>query len=214
MKGIHAQCVAFIVYTALQAFAQRDARGDGERPQRCPGQPDLQVQRPRMGPWNRDLTILRSRDGTTFRESKRFVERGGVPCLTQDPKGRLIGVFQWFPMERREDFDKIGVMASEDTGTNWSAPRAVEFKDLPAEYDRQFDPTLVTLDGGSRTATTSWSSRASFAPTRRWTRRGAAIWQALPDATGPSRCRATRNDHVSPTSPRTACRRLGSHLNI
>ena len=49
--------------------------GDGERPQRRPGQPDLPVQRPRTGPWNRDLNILRSSDGTTFGESKLFVER-------------------------------------------------------------------------------------------------------------------------------------------
>ena len=151
MKGKTFALSLFVAVTALPAPAQRAdlpdrPPRDGERPLRRPDQPDQP--RVRMGPWNRDLNILRSRDGLTFSESKVFVERGGVPCLAQDKSGRLIAVFQWFPMDRREDFDKIGVVFSEDGGKNWTAPRAIEITGQPAELERAFDPTLVSLDDG------------------------------------------------------------------
>lgn len=116
-----------------------------ERPLRQPGR--TASPRP-AGPWNRDLYILHSIDGTKFGERKLFAERAGVPCLTQDARGRLVAVFQWFPFERRESFDKIAVAFSEDGGRTWTEPRTVEFSQLPAEYERQFDPTIVHLADG------------------------------------------------------------------
>src|SRR5688572_2267967 len=62
---------------------------------------------PGSGPWNNDLVIAESTDGRRFGEPRRFVERGGVPSLIRDGKGRLIAAFQWFPFDRREAFDRI-----------------------------------------------------------------------------------------------------------
>jgi hypothetical protein len=126
--------------------AQNNAPADpgANRPARRPANPAL----PRMGPWNNDLELFRSRDGKSFSPATTFVERAGVPCLTQDAQGRLIAVFQWFPMDRREDFDRIAVAFSTDQGATWTEPRRVTFTGLPAEYVRQFDPTLVSLPDG------------------------------------------------------------------
>lgn len=48
---------------------------------------------PGSGPWNNDLVIAESADGRRFGEARRFVERGGVPSLIRDSKGRLIAAF-------------------------------------------------------------------------------------------------------------------------
>ena len=135
-------------YVGMAAEQPRPQRGeDGER---------MRPQRRQGAPWNNDLKMLRSMDGMEFTERTTFVERAGVPCLTQDKNGRLIAVFQWFPFERRDAFDKIAVKFSEDSGKTWSAPRAIELNTLPPGYDRAFDPTLVALaDGGFRLYFTS-----------------------------------------------------------
>jgi len=112
---------------------------DGER---------MRPQRRQTGPWNNDLKLLRSKDGVEFSERSSFVERAGVPCFTQEKSGRLLAVFQWFPFDRREAFDKIAVKFSEDSGKTWSAPRVIELDTLPPGHDRAFDPTLVTLPDG------------------------------------------------------------------
>ncbi len=141
----------FVGTAAEQPRPQRGEGGerprDGER---------MRPQRRQGTPWNNDLKLLRSKDGMEFTEGTTFVERAGVPCLTQDKNGRLIAVFQWFPFERRDAFDKIAVKFSEDSGKTWSAPRAIELNTLPPGYDRAFDPTLVALaDGGFRLYFTS-----------------------------------------------------------
>lgn len=132
-----------LVLPAWPLLAQREPVPPVEaRPGRRPA---LQ---PRMGPWNRDLQLLRSTDGKAFRPDGLFVERAGVPCLARDKQGRLIAVFQWFPLDRREAFDRIAVRFSDDDGRTWTDPQRVEFADLPEEYARQFDPTLVPLEDG------------------------------------------------------------------
>ncbi|MFM1770213.1 MAG: hypothetical protein RJA22_2742 [Verrucomicrobiota bacterium] len=125
--------------------AQNNAPADpgANRPRRL-ANPAL----PRMGPWNNDLELSRSRDGKPFSQPTTFVERAGVPCLAQDAQGRLIAVFQWFPMDRREDFDRIAIAFSTDKGATWTEPRRVTFTGLPEDYVRQFDPTIVVLPDG------------------------------------------------------------------
>lgn len=138
---------SFSTFASTAAEPQRPTRaGDDERPR---DSERMRPQRRQTGPWNNDLKLLRSKDGMEFTERTAFVERAGVPCLTQDKNGRLIAVFQWFPFEQREAFDKIAVKFSEDSGKTWSASRAVELDALPPGYDRAFDPTLVTLEDGS-----------------------------------------------------------------
>jgi hypothetical protein len=102
----------------------------------------------RPGPWDNDLVIATSKDGLVFEKATRFVERGGVPHVATDAKGRLIAVFQWFPFEKPEAFDKVGVRISEDNGKSWSEPKPIVVKNLPEGYARPFDPTLVLLEDG------------------------------------------------------------------
>ncbi len=111
------------------------------RPQRG-GNPEFN------GPWNHDLVLLESSDGANFTNRQVFVERAGVPCILRESKGRLSAVFQWFPFDRREAFDKVAVVFSSDEGNTWTKPELVVVKDLPEDYQRPFDPTLVQLDDG------------------------------------------------------------------
>jgi len=100
------------------------------------------------GPWNRDLDMATSVDGVRFSRTKRFVERGGVPCIARIGKGQLMAVFQWFPLDKRERFDKIAMVISEDDGDTWTLPQTVAFDGMPDYLYRQFDPTLVVLEDG------------------------------------------------------------------
>jgi hypothetical protein len=68
--------------------------------------------------------------------------------VVRDGKGRLAAVFQWFPFERREAFDRVAVSFSPDEGKNWSAPQPITVAGLPASYQRPYDPTLVLLGDG------------------------------------------------------------------
>ena len=79
----------------------------GRRP---PGPPNEQ------GPWNRDLQRYESHDGRKFERVGTFIERAGVPCVIRDAKQRLVAVFQWFPFDREQAFDKVAVVFSEDEG--------------------------------------------------------------------------------------------------
>src|SRR5688572_24635739 len=65
-------------------------------------------------PWQCDLLLFTSRDGQTFERSKVFVQGAGVACVIRDARNRLVAVFQWFPSDRREAFDKVAVAFSED----------------------------------------------------------------------------------------------------
>lgn len=136
----------FQSFTCLSAEPGRPPRdGQGERPR--DGE-RMRPQRLQGTPWNNDLLLLRSKDGMEFSDRTVLVERAGVACLTQDKNGRLIAVFQWFPFDQREAFDKIGVKFSENSGKTWSAPRAIELDALPPGHERAFDPTLVALEDG------------------------------------------------------------------
>ncbi len=100
------------------------------------------------GPWNRDLYILESSDGLKFEKFKVFAERGGVPSLIQDAQGKLIAAFQWFPIEKRDSFDRVAVCFSSDHGKTWSDPESIVVNGLPEDYMRPFDPTLTLLEDG------------------------------------------------------------------
>ncbi len=100
------------------------------------------------GPWKNDLSLWESKDGLRFQRVGVFVERGGVPSLARVGKGRLVSVFQWFPFDHEEAFDRVGVRISEDDGETWSEPEAIRVKGLPESYERPYDPTLVPLEDG------------------------------------------------------------------
>lgn len=112
--------------------------------------PDSLGQDPRLdyGPWNRDLEWHESSDGLTFVKKGIFVERGGVPSLTKAADGRLVAVFQWFPLSDREAFDRVAFMVSSDQGSKWTPPALIRVSGQPPNLYRVFDPTLVALPGG------------------------------------------------------------------
>ncbi|MBI2925890.1 MAG: exo-alpha-sialidase [Verrucomicrobia bacterium] len=105
-------------------------------------------ERPERGPWNRDLYLSESADGRSFGNERVFVERGGVPTLVRDTRGRLVAAFQWFPFDQCESFDRVAVMISEDDGKTWSRTKTIHVEGLPADFMRPFDPTLAVLDDG------------------------------------------------------------------
>lgn len=100
------------------------------------------------GPWNHDLESHVSADGRRFERVGTAIERAGVASLARRADGALLAVFQWFPTERPEAFDRIARSLSEDGGRTWSPPQPIALTGLPAGYQRAFDPTLVTLPGG------------------------------------------------------------------
>ncbi len=101
------------------------------------------------GPWKGDLMLSRMDDSTMRTgEEQLFAESGGVPTVVEDANGRLISAFQWFSCDNEEAFDKVAVKISEDEGVTWSDPETVKFEELPEEYQRPFDPTLVLTEDG------------------------------------------------------------------
>jgi len=105
------------------------------------------------GPWNNDLVICTSTDGTTFSNFRLFQDSSGVPSITRMPSGRLVAAFQWFPGPAFSNphFDRVAVKFSDDNGDTWTPPRPIVIPDLPAGYQRPFDPTVVaTTDGRIR----------------------------------------------------------------
>ena len=102
----------------------------------------------RNGPWNRDLVLYRSSDGSTFTKAGTFVERAGVPNVIRDGSGGLVAVFQWFPFDNRAAFDRVAVAFSTDNGATWTKPAQMTFSGLPESLMRPFDPTMVQLSDG------------------------------------------------------------------
>jgi hypothetical protein len=99
-------------------------------------------------PWNHDLVLYRSADGAAFGSPDTFVERAGVPSVIRDAAGRLVAVFQWFPFDNKDAFDRVAVAFSTDDGQTWSAPRQIQVAGLPGNLQRPFDPTIVQLPDG------------------------------------------------------------------
>ena len=123
------------------------AEGGGPRPSRDTG-PRPPRPSPGGGPWERDLLIAASEDGTAFAAAETFVEGGGVPSVIKDAKGRLIAAFQHFPANDPAHFDRVAVKVSEDGGKTWSAPQPITVEGLPGTYQRPFDPTLALAADG------------------------------------------------------------------
>lgn len=100
------------------------------------------------GPWNRNLELFESGDGSAFRKVGVFIERGGVPALARADDGSLWAVFQWFPLSDRNAFDQVACVVSRDFGLSWTKPAVVHVAGMPTNLYRVFDPTLVPLPGG------------------------------------------------------------------
>jgi len=119
-------------------------------PQAGPGELPTPLPPPgRRGPWDNDLMISRSNDGLKFKTQPRvFVPRAHVPTVAQDKTGRIIALFQWFPLEPRESFDRIAASFSGDNGATWTRPTTIRIRGIPGRYVRPCDPALVVLHDG------------------------------------------------------------------
>ena len=108
------------------------------------------------GPWRNGLRIAASSSPTAFGGFTSWVPQAGVVSLAALPGGRVIGVFQWFPFDDLESFDRVAVVFSADSGRTWSAPRRIVVQGFPDTLQRPFDPTItVTADGRLRLYYTS-----------------------------------------------------------
>lgn len=100
------------------------------------------------GPWTRDLLIAVGAGPEGWGPFSTFVARAGVPSLARLPGGRLVAVFQWFPYEDPDAFDRVAVAFSDDGGRTWTPPRPVVVQGLPQGYQRPFDPTVTVTPSG------------------------------------------------------------------
>ncbi len=142
IASVAATAVASPAPTATPSFTPASVPSPPRPPTPGPGLS------PENAPWNRDVVITRSTDGLAFGATTVLVERAGVPNVIRDTSGRLIAVFQWFPFDRREAFDRVAVAFSLDEGATWSAPFPLNVTGLPGELTRPFDPTIVELPDG------------------------------------------------------------------
>ncbi|MFM2016750.1 MAG: hypothetical protein RL007_406 [Bacteroidota bacterium] len=100
-------------------------------------------------PWLSALKIAYSSNGTTFNPAATFQDSSGVPSITVTDSGVYICAFQWFPAPiNGPNWDSIAVKFSYDTCITWSAPVHCNFYNMPSNFKRPFDPTIVNTGGG------------------------------------------------------------------
>lgn len=99
------------------------------------------------GPWNSPLMITTSPDGQQFELPVIFQDSAGVPSLVRWKGDTLVAAFQWFREPKPSPtWDRVAVKFSSDNGQSWTAPTPILIPDLPAGYQRPFDPTLVVME--------------------------------------------------------------------
>lgn len=98
-------------------------------------------------PWQMPLMTATSTDGITFAKPTIFQDSSGVPSLIRWKGDTLVAVFQWFrqPMQSLT-WDKVAVKFSYNNGQTWTTPTPIIINNLPANYQRPFDPTLAVVD--------------------------------------------------------------------
>ena len=101
------------------------------------------------GPWNNALMITTSVDGVTFSAPVVFQDSAGVPSIVRWHGDTLIGAFQWFRLPSGSpSWDRVAVKFSYDKGMTWTSPTPILIPDLPADFQRPFDPTLAVTNSG------------------------------------------------------------------
>lgn len=101
-------------------------------------------------PWEHPLLTAFSIDGIHFSNPALFQDSSGVPCAIHWKGDTIICVFQWFrePVGS-SSWDRVAVKYSYDDGIGWTDPVPVQFTNMPANFQRPFDPTLVKLGNDS-----------------------------------------------------------------
>lgn len=98
-----------------------------------------------QGPWDNDLQIAFSNDGTTFTGSTFLLDSADVPSIALLDDGTLMASFQWFEGNPN---GKVATMTSSDNGLTWSSPTLVTFINQPSGLFKPVDPTIVNIGGG------------------------------------------------------------------
>lgn len=100
-------------------------------------------------PWQNPLKITFSNDGTIFSTPTIFQDSAGVPSVAMLDNGTLISAFQWFPAPMfGPGWDSVAVKFSYDMGQTWAYPVKVNFLNMPSNFKRPFDPTVVNAGNG------------------------------------------------------------------
>ncbi|HEV7782246.1 MAG TPA: T9SS type A sorting domain-containing protein [Chitinophagaceae bacterium] len=95
-------------------------------------------------PWQNALVMVRSSDGINFNSPSIFQDSSGVPCIIHWKGDTLVAVFQWFRQPNPSpSWDRVAVKFSYDNGTNWTPPTPIVVNNMPVNYQRPFDPTIV-----------------------------------------------------------------------
>lgn len=97
------------------------------------------------GPWDDDLRICFSSDGTNFTPSTLFLDSADVPSIAVLDDGTLIAAFQWFPGTQN---GFVATCTSSDNGATWSTPVQANFINQPSGLYIPVDPTIINVGGG------------------------------------------------------------------
>jgi hypothetical protein len=85
--------------------------------------------------------IASSKDGLHFETRPEvFVPRAHVPTVAQDATAQIIALFQWFPFEPAESFDRVTASFSSDGRRTWTRPRIINITGIPAKHVRPCPP--------------------------------------------------------------------------
>jgi len=110
--------------------------------------PDPDAPRTTPAPWDVDLTLLRSTNGSTWNPVGVLTAGASSPTLCRLSDGRLLLAHQSYSADNPDLFDRVALRTSEDDGNTWSKPEPLALTDLPQGLRQPFDPYLVALDDG------------------------------------------------------------------
>src|SRR5689334_231661 len=98
-------------------------------------------------PWERPLKMAWSTDGVTFDPPVIFQDSSGVPSVVKWKGDTLVSAFQWFRTPIGSlTWDRVAVKFSYDNGFNWTQPVPIVVNNIPPNYQRPFDPTLLVIN--------------------------------------------------------------------
>lgn len=100
-----------------------------------------------QGPWDNDIRIAFSNDGTTFGSSSFLLDSADVPSIAVLDDSSLIATFQWFAGQGNQA-GKVATITSNNNGTTWSNPTLANFINKPSGYIKPVDPTIINIGGG------------------------------------------------------------------
>ena len=116
-------------------------------PAAAPAAPAVASVPPKPGPWNNAVQVHRlGPDGAA--ELLATFDHADVPTVARLADGRIMAALQWYPPDRPQDFNRVGVRFSSDDGRSWTAAQPIAITGMDPGLAPPFDPTLVPLPDG------------------------------------------------------------------